>query len=98
MKLLIDMNLSPRWLKLLHDAAWEAEHWSHIGRPNAPDSEVMGHAAHGYVVVTHDLDFGAILAITRAEKPRRPDSKPRCYGRAAWPHGYRGVAASVCGA
>jgi predicted nuclease of predicted toxin-antitoxin system len=70
MKLLIDMNLSPRWLKLLHDAAWEAEHWSHIGRPSAPDSEVMGHAAaHGYVVVAHDLDFGAILAITRGEKP-----------------------------
>ena len=49
------MNLSLRWLKLLHDAAWEAEHWSHIGRPSAPDSEVMVHAAaHGYVVVAHD--------------------------------------------
>jgi predicted nuclease of predicted toxin-antitoxin system len=26
-------------------------------------------AAHGFVVLTHDLDFGAILAVTRGEKP-----------------------------
>lgn len=26
-------------------------------------------AAHDYVVVTHDLDFGTILAATNAEKP-----------------------------
>jgi predicted nuclease of predicted toxin-antitoxin system len=70
MKLLVDMNLSPGWLKLLRDLGWEAEHWSHIGRPNAPDSEVMAYAAaHEYVVLTHDLDFGAILAVTRGEKP-----------------------------
>jgi predicted nuclease of predicted toxin-antitoxin system len=70
MKLLIDMNLSPRWLKLLRDSGWEAEHWSEIGPPTAPDSELMAYAAaHGYVVLTHDLDFGAILAVTRGEKP-----------------------------
>jgi predicted nuclease of predicted toxin-antitoxin system len=26
-------------------------------------------AAKGYVVVTHDLDFGAILAVTHGKKP-----------------------------
>ena len=26
-------------------------------------------AEHGYVVLTHDLDFGAILAATQGEKP-----------------------------
>jgi predicted nuclease of predicted toxin-antitoxin system len=26
-------------------------------------------AARGYIVLTHDLDFGAILAVTRGEKP-----------------------------
>lgn len=25
--------------------------------------------AHGYVVVTHDLDFSAILAVTHGDKP-----------------------------
>jgi hypothetical protein len=39
-------------------------------RPNAPDSEVLAYAAaHGFVVLMHDLDFGAILAVTRGEKP-----------------------------
>jgi predicted nuclease of predicted toxin-antitoxin system len=48
MKLLADMNVT--WLKLLRDAGWEADRWSHIGRPNAPDSEVMAYAAaHGFV-------------------------------------------------
>lgn len=31
MKLLVDMNLSPRWVKLLADADIEAIHWSSIG-------------------------------------------------------------------
>jgi predicted nuclease of predicted toxin-antitoxin system len=41
-----------------------------IGAANAPDSEIMAHAkANGYVVLTHDLDFSAILAATHGEKP-----------------------------
>jgi len=31
MKVLLDMNLSPRWVSLLVDAGMEAVHWSHIG-------------------------------------------------------------------
>ncbi len=31
MKLLIDMNLSPRWAKFVADAGFEAAHWSAIG-------------------------------------------------------------------
>jgi predicted nuclease of predicted toxin-antitoxin system len=38
MKLLVDMNLSPRWLKLLSEAGIEAAHWSALGRANAPDA------------------------------------------------------------
>jgi predicted nuclease of predicted toxin-antitoxin system len=41
MKLLVDMNLSPRWVTLLADASIEAVHWSAIGAANAPDSEIM---------------------------------------------------------
>ena len=70
MKLLVDMNLSPRWVKVLVDAGIEAAHWSAIGAKSAPDSEIMAYAnINNYVVLTHDLDFGAILAATHGEKP-----------------------------
>jgi len=70
MKLLVDMNLSPHWVGLFHDSGWEAVHWSAMGRPTARDSEIMAFgAANNYVVVTHDLDFSAILAVTHGKKP-----------------------------
>jgi len=70
MKILVDMNLSPDWVPVLKDAGLEALHWSEVGDPSAPDQVVMDHAsAHGYVVFTHDLDFGAILAATNAAAP-----------------------------
>ena len=70
MKFLIDMNLSPRLAVLLADAGHHAVHWETIGRPNAEDSEILGWAkANGYVILTNDLDFGAILAATGFESP-----------------------------
>jgi predicted nuclease of predicted toxin-antitoxin system len=70
MKLLVDMNLSPRWVSLLADAGMEAAHWSMLGARNAPDTEIMAFAkANGFVVLTHDLDFSAILAATHGDKP-----------------------------
>jgi len=70
MKLLLDMNLSPRWVELLNKAGFEAVHWSTIGPGNAGDVEIMTHAReHDYVLLTHDLDFGAILAATQGQKP-----------------------------
>lgn len=68
MKLLIDMNLSPKWVYVLNEAGLEAVHWSLIGRPDAPDHEILAYAgSNGYVVFTHDLDFGTILAATKAD-------------------------------
>ena len=70
MKLLIDMNPSPRWAGVLRAAGFEALHWSVVGPLDAPDSEIMSIARDGgYVVLTHDLDFGAILAVTKGAKP-----------------------------
>jgi len=70
MKLLVDMNLSPRWVDLLASAGIQAVHWSTVGPMNAPDAQIMAHAlAHDFIVLTHDLDFGAILAATQGEKP-----------------------------
>ncbi len=87
MKLLVDMNLSPRWVELLAAAGIDAEHWSEIGAANASDSEIMAFAkANGYVVLTHDLDFSAILAATQGDKPsvvqiRSEDLSPDVIGR-----------------
>lgn len=70
MKLLVDMNLSPSWVSLLADAGIEAAHWSTIGSAKASDSEIMAYAgANSYTVLTHDLDFSAILATTHGQKP-----------------------------
>jgi predicted nuclease of predicted toxin-antitoxin system len=70
MKVLLDMNLSPEWVGFLANAGIDAVHWSAIGLPNATDVEIMSVAGtHGFVVISHDLDFSAILASTRGEKP-----------------------------
>ncbi len=63
MKLIVDMNLSPRWAAFLSDAGHQAAHWRMLGRPDASDVEIMQYAsANGSIVVSHDLDFGSILA------------------------------------
>ncbi len=70
MKILIDMNLSPEWETefMLHQI--EAVHWTKVGDFNAPDSILMDWAIiNDCVIFTHDLDFGAALALTKAEKP-----------------------------
>src|SRR5262245_58121105 len=69
-KILIDMNLSPEWISVFEQEGWAAIHWSAIGEPTADDTTIMHWAStNGYVVFTHDLDFGAILAATRAIAP-----------------------------
>jgi predicted nuclease of predicted toxin-antitoxin system len=70
MKLLVDMNLSPRWIEFLNTHGLEAVHWSDVGAANASDSELMRFAAeHSYTVLTYDLDFSSILAVTHGNKP-----------------------------
>jgi predicted nuclease of predicted toxin-antitoxin system len=70
MKILIDMNLSPRWVAFLAGAGVQALHWSSVGQPDASDIEIMRWAKeNNYVVMTHDLDFSAILAATQGSKP-----------------------------
>lgn len=88
MKLLVDMNLSPRWVDLLTAAGFEAQHWSRLGPGDAPDADIMAHARdNGFVVLTHDLDFGAMLAATQGDRPsvvqlRAADLRPEAVGQA----------------
>ena len=70
MNIVIDMNLSPLWGPILSAEGWKAIHWSTIGAPTAPDHEIMAWArSNAYVVFTHDLDFGVLLALTHAQGP-----------------------------
>jgi predicted nuclease of predicted toxin-antitoxin system len=84
--LIVDMNLSPRWISVLADAGFTAVHWSSVGAANAPDSEIMRYARqHKQIVLTHDLDYSSILAATQGEKPsvvkiRAAEISPRTIG------------------
>ena len=70
MKIVVDMNLSPRWIACLKAAGFEAVHWSDVGAPTAPDEAIMAWAIEAEaVVLTHDLDFSAILAFANNSKP-----------------------------
>jgi predicted nuclease of predicted toxin-antitoxin system len=69
-KILIDMNLSPRWVEFLEKHTLVAAHWSTIGDHKAKDETIMRWAKeHQYIVFTNDLDFGTLLALTRAGFP-----------------------------
>jgi predicted nuclease of predicted toxin-antitoxin system len=70
MRLVVDMNLPPRWVGFLAANGIEAVHWSQVGDPRATDATIMKWAIdHGYAVFTHDLDFTAILALAGAAGP-----------------------------
>src|SRR2546422_10036981 len=69
-QLVVDMNLSVEWVAELARHGWSAVHWSTVGDPTAEDSVIMAWAlTNGFVVFTHDLDFGTMLALTHATGP-----------------------------
>ena len=64
------MNLTPEWAPALRKHGWQAVHWSSVGDPSASDKDIMDWAAaHQYVVFTHDLDFGTMLALSHEAGP-----------------------------
>lgn len=82
------MNLSPVWVEFFTSRAIESAHWSDLGDPKALDPAIMHFAReNGWVVFTHDLDFGNILAVTHARGPsviqaRVEDPVPQKIGEA----------------
>ena len=87
MKIIVDMNLSPRWVATLSGSGFEALHWSNIGLADAEDMAIMAYAkVNEFVVLRNDLDFGAILAKSRGNKPsvvqlRAADVRPEAIGK-----------------
>jgi predicted nuclease of predicted toxin-antitoxin system len=82
------MNLTPEWVEYFTAREMESVHWSDVGDPKALDPEIMTFAKeNGFVVFTHDLDFGSILAVTHARGPsviqaRVEDPVPATIGEA----------------
>jgi predicted nuclease of predicted toxin-antitoxin system len=69
-KIVIDMNLSPEWVSVFKIAGYQAVHWSSVGDIKAKDSTIMAWAVNNnYMVFTHDLDFGTLLAISEVDTP-----------------------------
>ena len=70
MKLLFDMNLSPKLADILMAKGIESVHWFKIGAPEAADSEILAYASENdYIIVTSDLDFSTIMSISHGSKP-----------------------------
>ncbi len=88
MKFVIDMNLPASWISLLEKEGWQAVHWSQVGEGNAKDSAIVAWAAeNGCIILTHDLDFSRILALTSEKGPsvvqiRTPQVLPSMIGSA----------------
>jgi predicted nuclease of predicted toxin-antitoxin system len=87
-KILIDVNLTPAWVEFFAAHEIESVHWSTCGDSTALDPEIMAFARdNDFIVFTHDLDFGSILAVTQARGPsviqaRVEDPIPKVIGRA----------------
>ncbi|MCX6459147.1 MAG: DUF5615 family PIN-like protein [Actinobacteria bacterium] len=70
MNFIIDMNLNPQWVPWLTGEGHEAQHWSEVGPGDAPDETIIRYAkTNSCVILTHDLDFGIILAIGGLDAP-----------------------------
>jgi predicted nuclease of predicted toxin-antitoxin system len=88
MKVLIDMNLSPLWVKFLVSQGFEAIHWSTVGDIRAADAIILQWSRENqHILFTHDLDFSALLAATLQTGPsvlqiRSHDVMPSAMGGA----------------
>jgi predicted nuclease of predicted toxin-antitoxin system len=69
-KLLLDANLSPEVGRRLKEAGHDAIHVRDIGLLSAPDPEILQAAASGgWILITADSDFGALLALGSLASP-----------------------------
>jgi predicted nuclease of predicted toxin-antitoxin system len=70
MRFLVDANLSPRVAELLRSHGHDALAVRDAGLADASDDEILDHAvADNRTVISHDTDFGTLLAFRRLRKP-----------------------------
>ncbi|MBS3784922.1 MAG: DUF5615 family PIN-like protein [Anaerolineae bacterium] len=70
MRFSADMGISLRRVAFLRDRGVEAVHLHELELDRMSDAEVIKKARReGYVVLTHDLDFAELIALSGAELP-----------------------------
>lgn len=70
MKLVVDMCLPPDLVRDLARSGYDTVHWSEVGDPAADDASIMEWAAvNGRTMITHDLDFGDLLFMSKDQAP-----------------------------
>lgn len=70
MKFLVDMPVSPQLAKWLNEKGHNAVHASDIGLYKTKDKDILDEARkHERIIITADLDFPQLLAISRAKDP-----------------------------
>ncbi len=78
------MNLSPEW-ETIFDKDYEVQHWTRIGLPDAPDTEILEWAKQRTaVILTNDLDFGTILAASHLDSPSVFQIRSQILALASW--------------
>jgi predicted nuclease of predicted toxin-antitoxin system len=70
MKFLVDMGISPRSAAFLRGLGHDAVHLHDEGLDRLSDTNILTAALEeGRVVLTHDLDFGDLMAASKAQLP-----------------------------
>lgn len=70
MKFLADMGISPACVDELVELGHDALHLHRLGLHQLADDEILAKARQeGRIVLTHDLDFGHLLALSQAGLP-----------------------------
>jgi len=70
MKFLADMGISPKAVDFLVRLGYPAVHVQQQGLHRLKDSEILAKARReGCILLTHDLDFGDLLAASGADLP-----------------------------
>lgn len=70
MKFLVDMPVSPQLARWLKEKGYDAVHASDIGLYKIKDKEILEVARkQNRVIITADLDFPQLLAISHAKDP-----------------------------
>lgn len=70
MRFLADMGISPTTVAFLQGLGHDALHLHDQGLDRLPDPAVLGKARdEGRVLLTHDLDFGELVAASGADMP-----------------------------
>ncbi len=82
MKFLLDMGLGHSTVLFLREQGYDVVHLREQGLQRLPDEQIVSKAIREKrIILTHDLDFGRLVALSRAQIPsvitfRLNDMKP----------------------